>query len=83
MTNNQDRVFVKELVDRIDNLETEKKAIADDIKDVYGEAKQRGLNKAALRVAVKRKRETAAQKAKRNELVEAADQYLHAIGLLD
>jgi uncharacterized protein (UPF0335 family) len=30
------------LIERIERLEEEKKAIADDVKDVYGEAKARG-----------------------------------------
>jgi uncharacterized protein (UPF0335 family) len=31
------------LIERIERLEEEKKAIGDDVKDVYGEAKARGL----------------------------------------
>jgi uncharacterized protein (UPF0335 family) len=32
------------LIERIERLEEEKKAIADDVKDVYGEAKSRGYD---------------------------------------
>ena len=40
---------LKSIVERIERLEEEKKAIADDIKDVYGEAKGNGYDTKALR----------------------------------
>ncbi len=33
---------LRSFVERIERLEEDKKAVADDIKDVYGEAKSRG-----------------------------------------
>ena len=35
---------LRSLIERIERLEEEKKAIADDIKEVYGEAKANGLS---------------------------------------
>lgn len=47
------------LIERIERLEKEKKAIADDVKDVYGEAKSRGYDTKTIRTIVRlRKMET-------------------------
>ena len=40
---------LKAIVERIERLEEEKKAIADDIKDVFAEAKANGFDVKALR----------------------------------
>jgi uncharacterized protein (UPF0335 family) len=37
------------LIERIERLEEEKKAIGDDVKDVYGEAKARGYDTKTMR----------------------------------
>ena len=41
------------LIERIERLEEEKKAIADDVKDVYGEAKARGYDTKTIRAVVR------------------------------
>ena len=41
------------LIERIERLEEEKKAIADDVKDVYGEAKSRGYDTKTIRAIVR------------------------------
>lgn len=41
------------LIERIERLEEEKKAIADDVKDVYGEAKARGYDTKTIRAIVR------------------------------
>ncbi|HEY1604003.1 MAG TPA: DUF2312 domain-containing protein [Allosphingosinicella sp.] len=47
------------LIERIERLEEEKKAIADDVKDVYAEAKSRGYDTRTMRkVVALRKMET-------------------------
>ena len=47
------------LIERIERLEEEKKAIADDVKDVYAEAKARGYDTKTMRTIVRlRKMET-------------------------
>ena len=47
------------LIERIERLEEEKKAIADDVKDVYGEAKARGYDTKTMRAIIRlRKMET-------------------------
>ena len=40
------------LIERIERLEEEKKAIADDVKDVYAEAKARGYDTKTMRKVV-------------------------------
>ena len=44
---------LKAIIERIEKLEEEKKAISDDIKDVYGEAKGNGFDVKALRAWVR------------------------------
>jgi uncharacterized protein (UPF0335 family) len=44
---------LKAFVERVERLEEEKKAIADDIRDVYAEAKGNGFDVKTLRVVVR------------------------------
>jgi uncharacterized protein (UPF0335 family) len=44
---------LKQFVERIERLEEEKKAIADDVRDVYAEAKGRGFDTRAIRAIVR------------------------------
>lgn len=41
------------LIERIERLEEEKKGIADDIRDVYGEAKARGFDAKIMRECIR------------------------------
>lgn len=66
------------LIERIERLEEEKKAMADDIRDVYAEAKSRGYDGKTMRVIVRlRKMETSA----RQEAEAILDTYKAALGL--
>ena len=47
---------LKSYVDRIERLESEKKGISDDIKDLLAESKSRGFNPKAIREVVKRRK---------------------------
>ncbi len=69
---------LKSFVERIERLEEEKKATADDIKDVYAEAKANGYDTKVLRKVVQ------IRKQDRNERLEQEailDLYLEALGL--
>jgi len=66
-------------VERIERLEEEKKAIADDIKDVYAEAKGNGFDVKTLRTVV-RLRKVEAQERQEQEAM--LDLYLSALGML-
>ncbi|HST35960.1 MAG: DUF2312 domain-containing protein [Sphingomonas sp.] len=66
------------LIERIERLEEEKKAIADDVKDVYAEAKARGYDAKIMRQIVRlRKMET----HDRQEMEAILDTYKAALGL--
>lgn len=66
------------LIERVERLEEEKKAIADDVKDVYGEAKARGYDaKTMRRIVALRKMET----HDRQEAEALLQTYANAIGL--
>jgi uncharacterized protein (UPF0335 family) len=71
---------LKAFVERIERLEEEKKTIADDIKDVYGEAKGNGFDTRALRAVIRLRKEDA---DKRKEHQAILDTYLMALGMLD
>ncbi len=66
------------LIERIERLEEEKKGIADDVKDVYAEAKSRGYDSKIMRQIVRlRKMET----HDRQEMEAILDTYKAALGL--
>lgn len=68
---------LKSVIDRIERLEEDKKTIADDIKEVYAEAKANGLHKKVLRKIV------AIRKRNRDEVEEEnalLDMYLSTLG---
>lgn len=67
-------------IERIERLEEEKKAIGDDIKEVYQEARVNGFDTKAIREIVKLRKKTP---DKREEERAILDTYLHAIGMLD
>lgn len=69
---------LKSLIERIERLEEEKKAIADDIKDVFAEAKANGFNTKALRAILKIREEDADDRKEHEAIVVL---YLTALGL--
>lgn len=68
---------LQSFVDRIEKLEEEKRAIADDIKDIYAEARGNGFDAKIIRKIVSMRRMDA---AKRREEEETLDLYLTALG---
>lgn len=75
---------ISSFVDRLVNLEQEKRSYAEDIRGVLVEAKDiHELSPKALRALVKRKLETSEQAAKRKVDEEVLDDYLAALGFLD
>jgi uncharacterized protein (UPF0335 family) len=66
------------LIERIERLEEEKKAMADDVRDVYAEAKARGYDTKTMRAIVRlRKMENHV----RQEAEALLDTYKAALGL--
>ena len=71
---------LKSVVERIEHLEEEKKALAGDIKDVYAEAKANGFDTKALRKVVSLRRQD--QQARLEEEAVLAT-YMAALGMLE
>ncbi len=74
------REKLRQTVARIERLEEEKKEVAEQIKDVYGEAKAMGYDTKALRAVVRIKKQ---DKQDRQEQEAMLELYLDAIGELD
>jgi uncharacterized protein (UPF0335 family) len=70
---------LKAFVERIERLEEEKKAIADDIRDVYGEAKATGFDVKALRTIIKLRKQDVDERKEQEAILET---YMHALGML-
>ena len=70
---------LKAIVERVERLEEEKKAIADDIRDVYAEAKGNGFDVKSLRVVVRLRKQDVNERKEQEAILET---YLHALGML-
>ena len=70
---------LKAFVERIERLEEEKKAIADDIRDVYAEAKGNGYDVKAMRAVVRLRKQ---DKDERTEYEAVLETYMHALGMI-
>jgi uncharacterized protein (UPF0335 family) len=66
------------LIERIERLEEEKKGIADDINDVYGEAKSTGFDVKTIRTIVRLRK---MEKHHRDEAEMLLETYKQALGL--
>ena len=66
------------LIERIERLESEKKAISDDIKDVYSEAASTGYDKKILRQVIKLRKMRADERQEMEAVLEA---YMAALGM--
>jgi uncharacterized protein (UPF0335 family) len=79
-TGHNSNAQLKSVLERINRLEDEKKATADDIRDIYAEAKGNGYNPAALRAIVRKQRADAKKAA---ELQADIDAYMAALGMFE
>lgn len=70
---------LRAFVERIERLEEEKKTVADDIKDVYGEAKAMGFDTKILRKVISLRKKDEEERVE-EELI--LDTYLHALGMI-
>jgi uncharacterized protein (UPF0335 family) len=71
---------LKAFVERVERLEEEKKALADDIKDVFGEAKAMGFDVKALRAIIRMRKEDTDERKEHEAILET---YMHALGMLN
>lgn len=69
---------LRALIERIERLEEEKKTLADDIADVYAEAKGNGFDTKAIRTIVRLRK---LDQAERDEAETILDLYKAALGM--
>jgi len=69
---------LRSYLDRIDRLEEDKKGLADDIKDIYAEAKGVGFDAKIVRKLVKIRKMDAEKRREEDELLEL---YKSAVGI--
>lgn len=70
---------LKAIIERIEQLEEEKKTISDDVKDIYAEAKGQGYDVKALRTIVRLRKQDANERAEQETILET---YMQALGML-
>ncbi len=69
---------LRAFIERIERLEEEKKTIADDIKDIYAEAKGTGFDTKAMRQIIRLRKQ---EEAERQEAEAMLDLYKEALGM--
>ena len=69
---------LRSVVDRIERLEEERKALGSDIKDIYAEAKSAGFDVKVLRQLIRVRRQEAADVEEQESLL---DVYRRALGM--
>ncbi|MBY5750778.1 DUF2312 domain-containing protein [Rhizobium leguminosarum] len=70
---------LRAFIERIERLEEEKKTIADDIKDVYGEAKGMGFDTVIMKRVIALRKKDEQQRLEEEAVL---DTYLHALGMI-
>jgi len=71
---------LKAFIERVERLEEEKKALSDDIRDVYAEAKGNGFDVKALRTVVRLRKQDVDERKEQEAILET---YLQALGMLN
>jgi uncharacterized protein (UPF0335 family) len=69
---------LRAFVERIERMEEEKRAIADDIKEIYAEAKGNGFDTKVLRQVIRIRRQDRAERLEQEAIL---DLYLAALGM--
>ena len=70
---------LRAFVERIERLEEEKKTLADDIKDVYGEAKSMGYDTKIMRKVISLRKKDDQERMEEDLIL---DTYLSALGMI-
>ena len=71
---------LKAFVERIERMQEAKKAIGDDIADIYREAKGNGFNAKALRTVVRLRGQDINERREEEAVLET---YMYALGMLE
>jgi len=69
---------LKQFIERIERLEEERAAIAGDIKEIYGEAKGRGFDAAAIRKLIAMRKRSPEERQEEEAILEL---YMQALGM--
>jgi len=70
---------LKAIVERIERMEEEKKAISEDIKDIYAEAKGGGFDTKAIRTIIRLRKQDPDERKEEESILET---YMHALGMI-
>ncbi len=71
---------LKSFIERVERLEEERKVIAEDVRDVYGEAKSSGFDPKIMRKIVSLRKTNLEKRREEQELLEL---YMSAIGMAE
>lgn len=69
---------LKTFIERIERLDEEKQAIADDTKEIFSEAKGEGFDVKVIRMIIRIRKQDANERAEHEAIL---DLYLHALGM--
>jgi uncharacterized protein (UPF0335 family) len=69
---------LKSIIERVERLEQERKALAEDIREIYAEAKGNGFEPKVIRAIVRLRKMSAADRNEQEDLLET---YKSAIGM--
>ena len=69
---------LRTIIERIERLEEEKKALSDDVREIYSEAKGAGFDVKVVRQVVRLRKMDATD---RNEMEQVLDVYKRALGM--
>ena len=70
---------LRSIIERIERLEEEKKAISEDIKDVYAESKGNGFDVKALRTIIRLRKQDPNEPQEEESILET---YMQALGMV-
>lgn len=70
---------LKSIVERIERLEEERKALGSDIKDIYSEAKATGFDSKALRKLIRLRKQDSNERREEEAILAT---YMSALGML-
>jgi uncharacterized protein (UPF0335 family) len=79
MSDNETAKNLLGFIERIERLEEEKKSIADDVKDVYGEAKAMGFDTKIMKKIIALRKKDRDERIQEDEILNT---YLSALGML-
>ena len=70
---------LRSIIERIERLEEEEKAISEDIKDVYAESKGNGFDVKALRTIIRLRKQDPNERQEEESILET---YMQALGMV-